>query len=243
MKKILIIKTGTTFPELLAERGDFEDWVISGMGVGKENVEVVDAYKGASLPGYDRWSGIVVPGSHDMVTDRSDWSERVARWLPGAIERRIPTLGICYGHQLLALSLGGEAADNPNGLEYGTTDVYLTPQGKVDPLFEGVDNPFKTHVSHTQTVLKLPPGAKVLASNDIDPHHGFVYAGTAWGVQFHPEFDAGITRAYVRRCARLLEKEGQDPDRLAGACEDSPAGTTILANFARIVGREAGEPS
>ena len=58
-----------------------------------------------------------------MVTEHREWTECAAWWLRGAVERKIPTLGICYGHQLLAYALGGEVGDNPNGLEAGSEKI------------------------------------------------------------------------------------------------------------------------
>ena len=57
---------------------------------------------------------------------------------PGLVERGIPTLGICYGHQLLAHALGGEVGDNPNGREFGTVTVELTAEAADDPLLGGL---------------------------------------------------------------------------------------------------------
>ena len=69
-----------------------------------------------------------------MVTQHLQWSERIAEWLPEAAERQIPTLGICYGHQLLAYALGGKAGNNPQGPEFGTVDVHLTKKAQNDLL-------------------------------------------------------------------------------------------------------------
>ena len=67
-KKILIIKTGSTFPALVSRLGDFDDWVISGMKLPKERFLTVSVFKNEALPSTDEISGIVIPGSHDMVT-------------------------------------------------------------------------------------------------------------------------------------------------------------------------------
>ncbi|UCC87581.1 MAG: gamma-glutamyl-gamma-aminobutyrate hydrolase family protein, partial [Anaerolineales bacterium] len=107
MKKILIIKAGSSFPSLVSRRGDFEDWILSGMQISPDQAMIVDVCQAGPLPVYHAISGVVITGSHAMVTEHQAWSERTAAWLPGAIERGIPTLGICYGHQLLAYAMGG----------------------------------------------------------------------------------------------------------------------------------------
>jgi GMP synthase (glutamine-hydrolysing) len=89
-RKILIVKTGSSYPDLVARRGDFEDWFLAGMQVDPNQTKIVDVGNGRPLPAYDQVSGVVITSSHAMVTEHQAWSERTAEWLPGAIERGIP---------------------------------------------------------------------------------------------------------------------------------------------------------
>ncbi len=234
MSDILVIKTGTTLPALLARQGDFEDWVISGLGVPPDHVRVVDVQAGAVLPEPGDMAGVIVTGSHAMVTDHELWSERVAAWLRRAVEQRTPTLGICYGHQLLAYALGGEVGDNPHGHETGTVNVYLNEAGCADRLLGGLANPLRVQVSHQQTVLRLPPGARRLAWSDRDEHQAFLAGENAWGVQFHPEFNADVVRAYAQDEQEILRAEGQDPVGVSAQVEETTYGGQILQRFAQI---------
>ena len=72
MQKILIVKTGNTLPSLLASKGDFEHWTLSGMGVGDDQALIVNVRDGLPLPAYDKLSGVVVTGSHSTVTDHDE---------------------------------------------------------------------------------------------------------------------------------------------------------------------------
>ena len=234
---LLIIKTGSTLPSLLAGKGDFEDWVLAGMVIGGDQVSIVDVRDGTPFPVYDVLSGVVITGSHSMVTDHDPWSERTAAWLAGAVEKQIPILGICYGHQLLAYALGGKVGDNPNGHEYGTVEVRLNENAHQDPLLGGLPNPIKMHTSHAQSVLELPARARLLASSDMDQHQAFVAGECAWGVQFHPEFDAEATRGYIRHSRSVLLAEQQDPDRLIEQSTDTPYGSQILQQFVQFTHR------
>lgn len=238
MGKILIIKVGRTLPSLVSKRGDYEHWILSGMQVNRDNIIIVDVCSGFPLPGYDKVSGVVITGSHAMVTERQDWSERTAEWLPGAVERQIPVLGICYGHQLLAYSLGGEVGDNPNGREIGTVEVNLNENARGDKLLGGFSTPIKVHVGHIQSVLSLPDNAKLLASSDKDINQAFVVGDSAWGVQFHPEVDAEIVIEYINHHREVLLEEGKSPDRLIEECVDTPYGSEILRRFVEIVNKE-----
>jgi GMP synthase (glutamine-hydrolysing) len=239
MGELLIIKTGETLPPLLGRRGDFEDWILSGMGVGADDVMVINVREGSRLPEYGGIRGVVITGSHDSVTEHFDWSERTAEWLPGAVERGIPLLGICYGHQLLAYALGGEVGDNPSGREFGTLEIELEEAAAKDELLD-LPNPLKMQLCHTQAVLKLPDGATRLASSRLDPNQAFVVGNRAWGVQFHPEFDAEITKTYIQHYRRELIAEGQGVDALLAGCHDTAWGHMTLKRFAAVVGFSSG---
>jgi len=224
MTELLIIKTGNTMPSLKATRGDFEDWILAGMGLGAGRARVVDVAGGQILPRPGNAGAIVITGSHEMVSDRLDWSERTAAWLVEAVSCGTPILGICYGHQLLAHALGGEVNNNPRGPEMGTTEVTLPGEASADLLLRGLPSAINVHVSHSQSVLRLPPGAIRLAGNHWDRNQAFRFGDCAWGVQFHPEFDAGIMHAYAAEEQSLAEI----------TIFDTPFGAQILRRFASL---------
>ena len=190
---------------------------------------------GGQLPEYESVAGVLITGSHAMLTDHLPWNESAARWLAGAVKRQIPCLGICYGHHLLAYALGGEVLYNPNGKEYGTLEITLTPEAVSDPLFGSLPAHPMLHVSHSQTVSRLPVGALHLAFSHKDAHQAFRFNQNAWGTQFHPEFDAEITRTYIEHSSAELLKQGDDPASLSAACQDTPYGSQILSRFVEIV--------
>lgn len=92
---MLIVKVGETLPSLHARRGDFEHWIQAGMQLDLERTLIVDVRNSSRLPEVDQLSGVVITGSHAMVTEHQDWSERTAEWLSQAAESGVPVLGIC----------------------------------------------------------------------------------------------------------------------------------------------------
>jgi GMP synthase (glutamine-hydrolysing) len=235
MGRVLILKMGSTLPALKARKGDFEDWIIGGMGLTPDRVSVVDVSIGQPLPPLDGFAGVVVTGSHTMVTEQKEWSEQAAAWLAEAVREERPVLGICYGHQLPAHALGGEVGNNPNGREFGTIEVTLEESAKDDPLMGDLPTRIRVHVGHTQSVLRLPPGAVRLASNHWDANQAVRFGASAWGVQFHPEFDAAIIQEYITQYREMLAAEGQDPDRLLTRASDTEFGPLLLGRFSGMV--------
>jgi GMP synthase (glutamine-hydrolysing) len=234
VKPILIVKTGGTYPDMAARYGDFEDWFIARMDSSVAPIQTVSPFLGESLPQAAFFGGIIITGSHDMVTEKHPWSEKTADWVKQAVDAEVPLLGVCYGHQLLAHAMGGVVGDNPNGKAFGTVTIRLNQQGCQDRLFEGVPGTFAAHVCHSQCVLQLPDGATLLASSDTDPHHAFVIGRRAWGVQFHPEFGGQMLRRYIQRFADDLKAQGLDVERLLADIRETPQSEALLRRFQRL---------
>ena len=96
----------------------------------------------------------------------------------------IPVLGICYGMQLMAHTLGGKVT-SANTREYGETNVNLD---NTSPLFQGFNNTNIFLMSHTDYVEKVPDGFKKIADTPVCPIAGMENSERKlYGIQFHPE--------------------------------------------------------
>lgn len=232
MKNLAIIKAGTTYFSTLQAFGDFEDWVRESLEPSVLPVTVVDAVSGNVLPDPDACCGVIVTGSHAMVTDNHPWSVAIEAWIPMLVKRNVPFLGICYGHQLLGRSLGGVVGYNPRGREIGTVAVSLTSEACADPLFREISGSFPAHTIHEQSVLELPSGSVRLACNGHDSHHAFRVGRCAWGVQFHPEYTTRVMRAYIE-AAEGLDKGGEPGTAvLLSRVRETPEANRLLKDFA-----------
>ena len=235
MKPILIIKTGSTSPTIAARHGDYEDWIISGMQIAEINFVVVAPFMGEPLPREKEFSGVVITGSRFMVTEPEAWTNETIRWLREAVSRPIPILGICYGHQLIAHAMGGKVDYHPKGREIGSVEVTKTLVAEDDLLFRDLPSKFDVYVSHLQSVLRIPPNSKVLASNGFEPHQAFVLNNHVWGVQFHPEFNENIMRESIIEQKDILQNEGYDIPQLISSLRPCPYGKFLLKRFSEII--------
>ncbi|MFZ5918156.1 MAG: glutamine-hydrolyzing GMP synthase [Chloroflexota bacterium] len=165
-----------------------------------------------------RPKGFILSGGPASVYDRD------APSLPAyVLESDLPVLGICYGMQLLAHTLGGRVA--PAGeREYGPADLAVIDLSS--PLFAGL--PFSTPVwmSHGDRIEALPPGFVALAATDNSPVAAMGHRGRGlYGVQFHPEV------THTPQGAELL---ANFVTRVCGCRADWTPGVFIKESVARI---------
>ena len=234
MKKLLIIKTGDTFPEIKTVDGDFEDMFVSSLEGINVDITVYDARDQLPLPELNDYSAVIITGSHSMVTDCEPWSERLLPYIKEMLATNTPTLGVCYGHQLIAKALGGEIDFHPEGPQAGSTEITLTDAGKADRLLGESPETFKVNAGNSQRISKLPNEAIVLAGNDFEPHQAVKFGEAMWGLQFHPEFNRSVTCAYIDRTAEVLTKHRRDAESIKASCINTRESKDILRNFATL---------
>lgn len=232
MKAVLIIRTGRAPDAIRARHGDFPHWFRLGTRLQPQQLCIVDVAAGEALPPPREVIGAIITGSAAMVTERAHWSERTAGWIRDAMDINLPLFGVCYGHQLMAHALGGAVGYLPGGREIGTQAIALTDAGRQDEFARGLPAIFRAHTTHEQSVLEAPDCAEVVARSARDPHQWLRYGPRALSVQFHPEFNAEVMRAYIRRKHADLHLEGSDPKRIFSEVAATPLARRLLRQFA-----------
>ncbi len=141
---------------------------------------------------------VVLGGAMGAVDDAvAPWLAPTRALLAAAVADGLPTLGVCLGHQLAAVALGGTVVRNPSGRTVGLVPVGLTPEGAGDPLLAGLDGMPAVHFND-DVVLEVPPGATVLATLPDGRPQALRLGPAAWGVQFHPETSPEVFAAWLR---------------------------------------------
>jgi len=215
MGKLLIIKTGVSNKSVIKKCGDCDVRIARCAGIPYEDVKVISVYENIKPVLMEDISSIIITGSPSMVTDSAPWSVATSQWLKDVVQKNIPILGICFGHQLLAHTLGGTVNYHTLGEEQGEVEIQLTKEGKNDPLLSVLPSTFSAYASHSQTVTKLPKNACVLAKNDFESFHAISFGEKVWGVQFHPE------------CIN---------ESLCGSNQHNPNGVALLRRFYELAG-------
>ena len=169
MKPVLVVDFGAQYAQLIARRVR-EASVYSEIVHHNISAEEVRAKNPAA---------IILSGGPSSVYE--DGSPKLD---PKILELGVPVLGICYGFQILAQTLGGRV-DKTGKREYGATKLSITTGGT---LLAGQPDLQVCWMSHGDQVMQAPSGFEVLASTETTPVAAFESKEKRiYGVQWHPE--------------------------------------------------------
>ncbi len=168
--RILILDFGSQYTQLIARRIR-EHQVYCEIHPPTLSVEEVLAWRPA---------GLILSGGPASVLDADSPTMD-----PAIHELGLPTLGICYGLQLMALQLGG-LVEKANDHEYGRAQLKVE---RTHPLFAGLEaGERQVWMSHGDRVLRLPEGFDAIATSDGSPFAAAAHRELPMmGIQFHPE--------------------------------------------------------
>jgi GMP synthase-like glutamine amidotransferase len=189
------------------------------------------------LPDPGGYSHIILTGSESSIVDREPWALAEAGMVREAVARGTAVLGSCWGHQLLAFALAGEACvRRASAPEIGW--ITLLMDRSSDLLGPAGTTAF-TFSIHYDEVCDLPPGFEVLASNDACPIQAFRFGDRpVWGLQGHPEIDIPTGLKNLRD---LVDRGFKGREVLLEALAQTPRDSGLIR---RIVGAflRAGDP-
>jgi GMP synthase (glutamine-hydrolysing) len=157
--------------------------------------------------------------------------ERLRPFISALFTHDVPTLGICFGHQLLATLLGETVARDPDQAEAGSFAVHMTADGKRDPLFLGMPEEWGAFFMHRDSALGVPQESVLLASGTRSSVGAFRYKTRVYGVQFHPELDRQDHEERVRLHPEYIAGDVED---FLASLEWVPHARKVLWNFLAI---------
>jgi GMP synthase (glutamine-hydrolysing) len=228
--------------EVAAAYGDFTDWF--GRRLDPVRWHPFDGTSGR-LPRLADWAGVIVTGSPASLTAPEPWMEAAVELVRRAHDTGTPLLGVCFGHQLIGAAFGAAVVASPAGWEAGCQEIELTAAGRADPLLAGLPDRFPALLCHRDHIAPADrgppaPGLTVLATGARTPVQAVAAGPVVRGVQFHPEFDLAITRAYLAARRDLLAADAaargaadDHPDRLAERATECPLAATLVERFVR----------
>lgn len=190
-----------------------DDAGIPGYGTEKERFEQFFQQVNASLTIqlYDVTQGefpaspaecdaYLISGSDQGVYDNEPWIPVLAQFIHDCYAAQRKMVGICFGHQMLAHTLGGHTEKSHKGWGLGLRDIELvsTKTWMTPPL-----GSLQLNFAHQDQVIHLPPNAELLATNDFCPNIAFCLGDQVFGLQAHPE----ITNPFMAAIMDYMEPQ------------------------------------
>lgn len=148
--------------------------------------------------------GYVITGSASSVYDDEPWIHALKQFVVRLHETRTKTVGICFGHQMIALALSGIAESSDAGWGIGVHESsVISSKSFMTPKLEE----FSLLYSHRDQVTKLPKGAELLATHNFCPNSMFVIDAHMFAFQGHPEFVKAYSSALMNFRRKMVGED------------------------------------
>ncbi len=246
-KHLLIIQSRIAPERKRQEQDAFRRAV--GSSVALDFISTLDVEQSWDSPadmvrGYD---GVILGGSSDFFwhyeTDELEEEYKGARMVLARvrtlieylIERQVPLLGICFGHQLVAELFGGTVTHDDSQKKAGSHEVQLTEAGRDDVFLGDTAPSFHAQYAHKNSVTRPPFGAVVLAEGESCRFAALRYGERCYTFQFHPELIAQDLLSQPEALAVYM-KEGETVEQIV---RETPVANGLIRAFVEKVTRVA----
>jgi GMP synthase (glutamine-hydrolysing) len=209
------------------------DW-LSAAGLG---LDVRRCHRGDEVPrDLDGADALIVLGGEmgALDDDAYPWLPATRDLIRAVVGSGAPFLGVCLGHQLAAVALGGEVAVNPDGQALGLTPFGPTPAGVTDDLLSAVRLGAAAVQWNRDIVTRPPDDTTVLATSPDGSVQAIRFAASAWGVQFHPEVSPAVFESWVYGV-----REAPTPEALAALAQVYGAESRLRTDWQPLADRFA----
>jgi len=140
---------------------------------------------------YQAW---VLTGSVASVNEGQPWMLKLAELVRGLHERRVPLVGLCFGHQMVAHALGGVVGGSPQGWRVGTARTHYT---ETRAFMQPPRAQLNLFAAHQEQVLQAPACARVIGGDDFAPASALAVGDHIFTTQYHPELSRDFMRALL----------------------------------------------
>lgn len=184
-----IIKADEIDEELKPKFGDTHGMfqrLFSAAGVKNISIRSYDARDCCYPDHLDECDGYLIAGSRHCAFSKTPWIQQLLEFVQTLDRARKKLIGICFGHQCIALALGGSVVKAKQGWGLGVHEYDVLISGI---LTEDLGTTLKLRCSHEDQVARLPTHATRLLTNDFCENAGMVVADYIISFQAHPEFD------------------------------------------------------
>jgi GMP synthase-like glutamine amidotransferase len=190
-------------------------------------VTAFDLPAGDAAPDLARFDGALIGGSPTSVHDDAPWIGPLLHCIRAGFAAGVPLVGACFGHQAIALALGGQVGPNPGSFVLGAVETVFT-QGSP---WTGGAGRIRLAAAHGEQVTALPPGAEGLGHSPGCAVAAYRIGDRVFATQHHPE----MTPAFLS--ALIDEFAPQFPPEVGQAARQSGIGGIEGPRFAEWIAR------
>ncbi len=194
------------------------------------------AYQNEFPAKFDDYRGVFISGSPHGAYETIPWIDREHEVIQQIAELDIPTLGVCFGSQILASTLcGRDQVFRRNTCEVGYLKVDLFHSPQTDPLLHDLSDRVNMFIWHNDEVRHQHPDIRVIGSTDDCPNQIWRYRDKPiWGIQGHPELTCQQARQVFKKNRTRLQEDGADVDRLIREADETVEAKKLINNFIKI---------
>lgn len=220
---ICVIETGLARDSLKDTFGTYPEMVehLLAPYMANSSFGTASLVQGDKLPAPQDFDGYIIMGSRHSVYDDLPWIEPLRQFIRTLTSARIPLVGICFGHQIMAEALGGKVAAAAEGWLLGVQD-YLIPE---------TGSSIKSIAYHHDQIVKNPPNIDILMKNETCINAACVYQNfPAFSVQPHPEFEKQFTSGLLK-----ISRDGSVPEPIVDHALETIDTPIHQQRFARAI--------
>jgi GMP synthase-like glutamine amidotransferase len=152
----------------------------------------------------DSFDGYIITGSPASANGDSAWIAELLNFIRAIDDAKVPTVGVCFGHQVIARALGGTVSKNPGGWGFGVAETMFN---QLENWMEPKQKSLLLYAAHNEQVTQLPSRAIVMGGSNHCPIGSYRIGEHIFTTEYHPEMTKEFMSGLIENYADYLGHE------------------------------------